>query len=1097
MGKIENVLLWVLLYSFLTASAFAATLIPLNAGMQMTCQFVNNTGGQYSNSQIYVLAIALNTSNQFCTLDATGAMTPCVSGQNASSFSIPLSSMNGFQFPATMSSGRLYVSLGTPLNIPFNTAGNGTVGIAYPNIDNPSDPNINSIFDWIEFTVANNAIWCNTTQVDMFGIPMLMQLYTGSASSYSLYGTVGITQPSTTIMSEYTAAVPTAFAGLESGTRIVAPIHGSFAAGGANAGYFDSYIASVWSEYTTTPLVITLGSTTYSGLVNTSGVMVFTDPGDANTYSVSQPTTNDVWGGSGALATGNSVELALEAQICAAFHRHVIDNAANLNNVSAYYQTAPCDYYAKFWHQVNVGNVAYGFCYDDVNNQSSTLSSGSPVGLVITIGGGAPGTPTVTPLPTASPTPSSIWRVNAGGPAYTDSVGNLWAADENYSGGTAAVTVTAISSTPDPTLYQTQRWGNPFTYTFSVPAGSYQVTLDFAETYWTGVGDRVFNVSINGSTALSNLDIFAACGGADKALQEVFNNVQPSGGAISIAFGPASADNAEVNAIQIIPMPTASPTPTLSKTASSTPSRTDMPSSTLTDTGTFTLTDTPSLTQTLTSTFTRTATPSPSQTYPSTPTRTDTPSLTQTYTATFTRTGTPSLTRTLSPSPMATATLTPSPTVTPSGSMTDTLSATDSPTLSASPTDTVPLTKTQTEMATVLQSPSASTTATASPGTSPSLTQSPTLSAVSSHTNTQTLSSTPSLSPSRTPSVSPTVSATQTFTAISSPTGTVSATPSTSPTISVTSSRSVSPSFSVTDTLSATDSPTLSATPATTVSPTTTQTETVTDLQTLSASPSLTASPWASPSSTQTPTLSAVPSHTITQTLSATPSSPSPSPTPTLTTTPTSSSTLTVSQTSSPSPSRTPSLSPTLSATQTFTGTLSPTRTISATPSPSLTLSLTSTPSSSASPTQSQTQSAVFSPAPSATSSPLPNASATPTSLALASLTATPTIKPDEGTPVPGTVEVLKVVPVPNPQTGPNLGFDVEMLGTASQLEISLYSVSMVEIGSWVVQGDFSSGWNRFSINVGYLPAGLYYVLCGPVPAKAQDSATARLMIVH
>ena len=31
----------------------AVTLIPLNAGMQMTCQFVNNTGGQYANSQIY------------------------------------------------------------------------------------------------------------------------------------------------------------------------------------------------------------------------------------------------------------------------------------------------------------------------------------------------------------------------------------------------------------------------------------------------------------------------------------------------------------------------------------------------------------------------------------------------------------------------------------------------------------------------------------------------------------------------------------------------------------------------------------------------------------------------------------------------------------------------------------------------------------------------------------------------------------------------------------------------------------------------------------------------------------------------------------
>ena len=89
---------------FFAGKALAASLVPLNAGMQMTCQFVNNTAGQYTNSQIYILAIALNASNQYCHLDASGNMIPCVAGQNAVSYALPLSSFAGLQFPPVMTS---------------------------------------------------------------------------------------------------------------------------------------------------------------------------------------------------------------------------------------------------------------------------------------------------------------------------------------------------------------------------------------------------------------------------------------------------------------------------------------------------------------------------------------------------------------------------------------------------------------------------------------------------------------------------------------------------------------------------------------------------------------------------------------------------------------------------------------------------------------------------------------------------------------------------------------------------------------------------------------------------------------------------------
>jgi len=715
----------------------ADTLIPLNSGMQMTCQFVNNTGGQYSNSQIYVLCYGQNSSSQMCCLDQNGNMVPLAAGQNLSSFSYPLSSFSGFQFPPAMISCRLYVSLGSPLSMNINP---GTpVGVAAPNINNPTDPNINTVFDWIEFNLQNSTIFCNTTQVDMFGIPMVMTLYdNASGGGYTVNGTVGITETASAIMSEFVAGVPSQFQNLETPVRIVAPVHGSFGSGGANATYLFSYIAGVWSEYTTTPCVIQMGGKTYTGTVNAGNQLAFTTPGDSNTYLVNYPSDQDVWGGAGTMAEttdpGNgqitSVELALEAIICASFHRHVMDNTTNINNPSAYYQAAPYDYYAQFWHIHSINGMAYGFCYDDVNTQSSTMVSTNPRGIILGIGGGTYTASTATP----TPVPQSTWRVNAGGPQYIDTQGNTWAADEDFSGGTQAAasinTITgALPGAADQVLYQTQRYGNPFTYTFNVPAGSYQVTMKFAETYWTAAGQRIFNVSINGSQVLSNFDIFKDAGGENIADDKVYSNISPNtSGQIVIQFGPAGVDNAMVNAIRIIPMPS---TPTLTYTAM--PTLTNTPTNTATNTGTLTIT------ATRTNTFTVT----PSLTATSTVTRTFTPTITLTPTGINTGTFTPAYTRTNTTT--ATLTNTETNTLLPTLTITSLNTPTNTPTYKPSASATwrvVSATSTETATTnasatcTVTESATLTETSTNTPAGTP--TESSTFNVQSSMTNTPT-----------------------------------------------------------------------------------------------------------------------------------------------------------------------------------------------------------------------------------------------------------------------------------------------------------------------------------------------------------------------
>jgi hypothetical protein len=140
-------------------------------------------------------------------------------------------------------------------------------------------------------------------------------------------------------------------------------------------------------------------------------------------------------------------------------------------------------------------------------------------------------------------------RVNAGGSAYTDSQGNVWMADTGFSAGSSYSSNASIGNTSTPYLYQTERYGSQ-TYRFTVPDGTYSVTLKFAELFFSGTGRRIFNVALNGQTVLSNFDIVAEAGGSDRAIDKLFT-VQAANGQIAIQF-TAVIDSPKVNAIEIL-----------------------------------------------------------------------------------------------------------------------------------------------------------------------------------------------------------------------------------------------------------------------------------------------------------------------------------------------------------------------------------------------------------------------------------------------------------------------------------------------------------------------------------------------------------------
>jgi hypothetical protein len=161
-----------------------------------------------------------------------------------------------------------------------------------------------------------------------------------------------------------------------------------------------------------------------------------------------------------------------------------------------------------------------------------------------------------TPFNIANPLPApSLYRIHAGGPSYTSSNGTHWIADSYFNTGTTVTTAAAIANTTDDPLYQTQRTdpaaAPELRYTIAVANGTYTVKLLFAEIVATAAGQRVFNVHIDGTAVLTNFDIFAAAGAANKAVAKAFN-ATVTNGTLTIDFVHVTGDPL-IAAIEVLP----------------------------------------------------------------------------------------------------------------------------------------------------------------------------------------------------------------------------------------------------------------------------------------------------------------------------------------------------------------------------------------------------------------------------------------------------------------------------------------------------------------------------------------------------------------
>jgi len=303
---------------------------------------------------------------------------------------------------------RVYISRGQQLYFYFFGASGAPNGYAGPNLQNSTNPNQNIVFETIELTNNQYGFFGNTTRVDAFQYPMGLELY-GNGGYYKKTGEL---KTAADIVSAYKANVPTEFQSTVNSTTGVITFPSkspAFADGtngttaGAQANYFKSYIDAIWNKYKSVDLIFNAGNAgVFKGRVDANDRLVVV--GQSGAYQGrtgiinGRPTTQMAFEGKGLLdnrVSDGDCDLVVQAQLTAAINRHVVNTTSatpgqqDFYNVGSFYQAAPMNYYARFWHLpgISVDNLSYGFAYDDVADQSATLQTPQPTRVVATWGG--------------------------------------------------------------------------------------------------------------------------------------------------------------------------------------------------------------------------------------------------------------------------------------------------------------------------------------------------------------------------------------------------------------------------------------------------------------------------------------------------------------------------------------------------------------------------------------------------------------------------------------------------------------------------------------------------------------------------------------
>ncbi|MEZ7002565.1 beta-1,3-glucanase family protein [Streptomyces sp. AD55] len=340
---------------------------------------VNNTGS-FGNDDIHVYVVG-NEGGRQVRLTPEGTLAPIsLSDNGPDGFTDYALGLTGTETRLTLPhmSGRIYVALGGKLRFKAVADGNGDAALQYPAGWVTSDPSYGVLHDSAEFTYNADGMFCNTTMVDMFSVPLSIRL-TGSQDQ-----TTGTVRPGGRAAAFAALREIEEFAPLVvDDTRVIAPGHG-LDAGLFPKDYLAPYIDEVWSTYTGKDLVVTTNAGTFTGRVR-GDRLTFDGPAQV---SFAKPSTRDVLFCDGNLAAPNDGTTGpVAAVLGAGFNRSTLLSSSRqpTTDPATFYGTALTNHYAKAVHAATEDGRAYGFAFDDVADFASYVQDTAPTGFRLTL----------------------------------------------------------------------------------------------------------------------------------------------------------------------------------------------------------------------------------------------------------------------------------------------------------------------------------------------------------------------------------------------------------------------------------------------------------------------------------------------------------------------------------------------------------------------------------------------------------------------------------------------------------------------------------------------------------------------------------------
>jgi hypothetical protein len=341
---------------------------------------VNNSGA-FGNASVHVYIVG-NQDGRQVRVTPDGPLAPIALSDNGADgftdYAIPLAGSGGTRLSLPRMSGRIYVALGQKLKFRAVTDGSGNAALQYPAGWVSSDPNYPVLHDCAEFTYNSAGMFCNTTMVDMFSVPLSIRL-TGARD-----------QTTGTVRGGGRAAAFAALRQVEEfsrlvvgDTRVIAPGHG-LDAGLFAKDYFAPYIDEVWSAYAGRDLTVTTNAGTFTGRVR-GGRLTFDGPAPVG---FDKPSTRDVLFCDGALAAPNDGTTGpVAAVLGAGFNRSALlaTAAQPVTDAASFYRTGITNHYAKAMHAATEDGRAYGFAFDDVADFASYIQDTAPTGIRLTL----------------------------------------------------------------------------------------------------------------------------------------------------------------------------------------------------------------------------------------------------------------------------------------------------------------------------------------------------------------------------------------------------------------------------------------------------------------------------------------------------------------------------------------------------------------------------------------------------------------------------------------------------------------------------------------------------------------------------------------